>query len=357
MLSYHISYEFLKIPLFRYLLGVYTMFSVIIPYYQPYDHFFIDCLRSVLKQTFSDFECIVVVNENEGFNHLIEDKRVKVIYCKNNDQSSKRNAGIEVSRNKYIIFLDCDDMIDIHYLEKSHYIINSCHPDLIIFGYTRNYDDIGSYANNGVFLDCKQKCMENIYADFMCKSPNVPAFYDSVWLKVFNLDLLKKNKIFFVPFLKCAEDSIFVRDYARFVNTMYINSEYKSYFWRNNIYSTMSRVDSGFYDLGLYLQSLLKIMEKVDVYYSKNINGYIVSIVEFRFEQLLSLFLRKKIGYHETVHTFKYMVNSSKFIKKAFTKSLLNTKKIRLMRFIISSKLYCFLYIVLLYLRIIYNKS
>ena len=81
------------------------------------------CIHSVLQQTYQDFE-IVIINDGstdgtaEIINKYIDEYKEKVVSInkKNGGQASARNCGIDISRGKYITFLDADDYIDRNYL-------------------------------------------------------------------------------------------------------------------------------------------------------------------------------------------------------------------------------------------------
>ena len=85
---------------------------MIIPTYERRD-FLEKALMSVLKQTFRDFELLVVDDgSDDGTVDLIraqKDKRVKYFYQENEGPSSARNIGIKLSKGTYIAFLDSDD--------------------------------------------------------------------------------------------------------------------------------------------------------------------------------------------------------------------------------------------------------
>ncbi len=103
------------------------MFSVVIPYYKKLQYIE-RCLDSVLDQTFTDYEVILVDDGSEDdLKKLISDKyseKVKLISQKNQGVSAARNAGIANSSQQYIAFLDADDYWSPFYLEKNAEIIN-----------------------------------------------------------------------------------------------------------------------------------------------------------------------------------------------------------------------------------------
>jgi len=96
--------------------------SVIIPLYNE-EKYIIDCINSVINQTYKNIE-IIIVDDKSTDNSLkkikkIKDKRIKIIKLKENKGvSNARNIGVEVSTGDYICFLDSDDFWNKEKLEK-----------------------------------------------------------------------------------------------------------------------------------------------------------------------------------------------------------------------------------------------
>ncbi|MFG6149944.1 glycosyltransferase family 2 protein [Halobacillus sp. B23F22_1] len=97
--------------------------SIIVPVYnvEPYLR---RCLDSILEQTFTDIE-VIVVNDGstDGSGEICDefaekDKRIRVIHKKNGGLSSARNAGLDIVKGEYIGFVDSDDYIDINMYKK-----------------------------------------------------------------------------------------------------------------------------------------------------------------------------------------------------------------------------------------------
>lgn len=88
--------------------------SIVVPVYNV-EKYLRECIDSVLSQTFSNFELLLINDGSKDDSGAIceeyaqLDSRVRVVHKKNGGLSSARNAGIELSKGKYIIFLDSDD--------------------------------------------------------------------------------------------------------------------------------------------------------------------------------------------------------------------------------------------------------
>lgn len=91
--------------------------SIIVPIYNV-EKYLKKCLDSILSQTFSDFELILIDDGSpDKCGQIIDeyaqkDKRIIAIHQKNQGVSAARNAGLRVSKGKYVGFIDPDDYID-----------------------------------------------------------------------------------------------------------------------------------------------------------------------------------------------------------------------------------------------------
>ncbi len=93
------------------------LISVIVPVYKV-EEYLDRCVQSLLRQTYRNLE-IILVDDGSPDNcgalcdgYASQDARVKVIHKKNGGLSSARNAGIDVARGDYIVFVDSDDWVE-----------------------------------------------------------------------------------------------------------------------------------------------------------------------------------------------------------------------------------------------------
>lgn len=82
------------------------------------------CIDSIIKQTYKDFELILVDDGSIDNSSKIcdkfckQDKRIKVIHKENGGVSSARNAGLDIAEGDYISFIDSDDYIEVDMFKK-----------------------------------------------------------------------------------------------------------------------------------------------------------------------------------------------------------------------------------------------
>lgn len=109
--------------------------SVIVPVYQV-EEYIEECINSILKQSFIDFELILVDDGSPDNcpdicdNYARLDDRVKVIHKENGGLSEARNFGIDIAKGDYITFIDSDDWINGKYLHELIYAIEQTKADI-----------------------------------------------------------------------------------------------------------------------------------------------------------------------------------------------------------------------------------
>ena len=138
-------------------------FSVIVPVYKV-EKYLPHCIESVLGQTFSDFELILV---NDGSpdrcpdiceEYKEKDSRIKVIHKPNGGLASARRAGIKAASGDYVYNLDSDDLIESDTLEYAYNIIKETNCEIVSFSYR--------WVKNGNTVNITTDCLdEGLYSD------------------------------------------------------------------------------------------------------------------------------------------------------------------------------------------------
>ena len=124
-----------------------TAISVIVPVYRV-EKFLPQCIESVLNQTFTDFELILVDDGSPDRCPAIcdeaaeRDARVRVIHQANAGLSAARNAGIEAAHGAWLSFVDSDDYIAPQFYEKLYQTAQRTDADCVMCS-VQNVDESG----------------------------------------------------------------------------------------------------------------------------------------------------------------------------------------------------------------------
>ncbi len=166
------------------------MISVIVPVYGV-EKYLSKCTESILNQTYSDFELILVDDgspDNCGKmcdEYAQKDDRITVIHKENGGLSSARNAGLEHAfkgSSEYVTFIDSDDRVHPRFLELMLRAISEKNADISICGFERT-DDILSFD----FSPC-----ENISSELVTPEDlliNHTWNYNYAWGKIYRKNL------------------------------------------------------------------------------------------------------------------------------------------------------------------------
>lgn len=134
------------------------LISVVIPVYNV-ETYLDACVRSVMKQTYSNIEIILVddgATDNSGEMcdfYAKEDSRVKVIHKDNGGLSDARNCGIEVTKGEFITFVDSDDIVSCKYIETLYSLIKNNNADISICNCVHCFDDTDIQFSMSTYLE------------------------------------------------------------------------------------------------------------------------------------------------------------------------------------------------------------
>lgn len=115
-----------------------VFFSVLIPIYNE-ETFLGDCVESVLRQDFLDYEIVLVDDGSSDKSPIICDSyaannlNIRVVHKKNEGLFLARKTGIENAKGKYLLFLDSDDTFRNDALRLLKQCIDSTESDLVLF--------------------------------------------------------------------------------------------------------------------------------------------------------------------------------------------------------------------------------
>lgn len=177
--------------------------SIIVPVYKA-EKYLNRCIDSILAQTFTDWELLLIDDGSPDRSGDIcdeyakKDIRIRVFHKKNGGVSSARNLGLYNVQGEYVTFVDSDDWIDVNTLNVCFSQIEIYDLDILQFSYTRNERKLGNVLDFESHV-CTLKDYINEKKLLLC-----------VWGTIFSVDVIKQNHIRFNDKMKLAEDQLFV---------------------------------------------------------------------------------------------------------------------------------------------------
>lgn len=185
--------------------------SVIVPVYNVQETLN-RCLQSILKQTFTDYEVILVDDgstDNSGKicdEYAMQYSNFRVFHKKNEGLGPTRNWGIRNAQGEYIYHCDSDDWLKEDLLEKVYGAITEADADVAVFGYdifTENNGKISLfntvYVENNMYMN--QKEIRTFFTREYFNSFVVLSACNRMYKRSFILD----NNIFFQPLRRCQD--------------------------------------------------------------------------------------------------------------------------------------------------------
>ena len=186
------------------------LFSVIVPAYNSAE-FINKCIDSVLMQTYTNFELIIVDDGSADDTLSIcreyenVDDRIMVIHKENGGQTSARNQGLGASTGEYIIFLDSDDWLGDNVLALCCEEIEKSCPDVIVYSImntlTKKLFDVG--------LDCGNYIVDGAMLDrVLMDADGRSVFIKGLIGKVFKRSVIFENQLSVPKEVRMAEDAM-----------------------------------------------------------------------------------------------------------------------------------------------------
>jgi glycosyltransferase involved in cell wall biosynthesis len=201
-----------------------TVISAIIPVYNA-AKFLGECIESILNQTYSDFELILVDDGSADHSGSIcddyqeKDDRIIVVHKENGGVSSARNKGLDIASGRYISFIDADDKADKNLFKRLVTAIGEKDADLAICG----YNIVGKTEGGAHYTRCMHSTdFSGSLKDFFV---DIPFYLDKVLIqgpcnKLFKAEIIKRSGLLFSPELSFGEDTDFVYAYLAYVRNV-----------------------------------------------------------------------------------------------------------------------------------------
>ena len=195
--------------------------SIILPTYNS-DDVLENAIKSVIEQTYKNWELIIIENGKKGQAEQVvqsfSDKRIIYMYQEQPNVSNARNIGLENVTGKYVSFIDSDDRYEKDFLQKMVQYLEQNNLQLVTCGYKKVYDKSQMLIkdNTSIFKTTNIKeYLEITKENYL---------YNELWNKLYISSIIKENNIKFDSDYELGEDFIFNLDYTKFIEKAgYIN--------------------------------------------------------------------------------------------------------------------------------------
>lgn len=179
------------------------IFSIIVPVYKV-ERYLPQCVESILKQDFADFE-LLLIDDGSPDNcgaicdcYAQKDARVSVIHKENGGLSSARNCGMEAAVGEYILFLDSDDYWDrADTLTLVYTAFSSNDSDVVLLKH-RTLDMQTGELTSGDIPGSNEEIARMTYSQQLEFSISLQLFDTCAWNKAFRRSLMETNDLYFI---------------------------------------------------------------------------------------------------------------------------------------------------------------
>lgn len=273
--------------------------SIIVPVYKV-EQYLDRCVESILAQTFTDFE-LILVDDGSPDNcpkmcdeWAKKDCRIVVIHKPNEGVSIARNAALDIAKGEYIAFCDSDDYLGSNYLKNMYDAMLSSNADMVVSKYTMVYEngDVEKNQKHITGLTVIDNLEDRI--KYLCTYTVQHGW--EVWLRLFKKNIVDTHQIRFPTTCgNYAEDMGFVLAFNLYANV--INSiDNPEYFYRLRAGSMMRNSENA-----------IKVNEMNEVskwYHDKYKNVF--GATKYGSEYAILHFLMLRVEYMKLVGTENY---------------------------------------------------
>lgn len=216
--------------------------SVIVPVYNA-EKYLDSCIQSVLKQTYPNWELILIDDGSKDESGAIADRykqtenRIQVVHQQNAGVSAARNQGLDMATGDYIVFLDADDELTTDCLNKLLKNAVENHADIVAGKCSSDRNLTNPSGEITVWRG--EEALKNALMD----NP----FTYSAYAKLFHRECIGNTR--FVPEIKINEDSYFIFQLLT-KKTTFVGIEDEIYVYKENPDSASRAVFSDkFFDI------------------------------------------------------------------------------------------------------------
>jgi len=312
---------------------VVELITIIVPVYNV-ERYLDRCIESIVHQTYSNLEIILVNDESTDDSSEIcskykeNDDRIVVINKENGGLSSARNAGLNIAKGGYVGFVDGDDYVSEEMYENLYSLIKQTKSSIAIGGRYRAYD---TRCEIEQFRNYPSSIMTNV--DALAALMSYSGFDMSVCDKLFERKLFDNIEF---PFGKTCEDSfVTYKIFSRASKIAYDKTPYYYYYQRQNSISRNLDVNE------TILEASYEQLQFISTNYSTLCNeaytSYIISAISIYNE-----YMKRNKKWHDAKKYQKYTMENIHYVIN--NKHITKIKKVQIVIFASSISLYKLLY-------------
>ena len=211
--------------------------SVIVPVYNV-ENKIRRCIDSILAQTFTDFELILVDDGSTDKSgdicdeYACKDNRIKVIHQNNKGASAARNRGINESEGVYLSFIDSDDYVDCRFLFTLHTLIIDVNADISMCNLSMVQQETVILTQDHCFDEgtvFDRFGIQTIIYSNIFYNRNTGGYF-SLCNKLFKKSIIKKHRIVIDETMSFGEDMLFVMAFLQYCDDIVFSSESLYYY-------------------------------------------------------------------------------------------------------------------------------
>lgn len=291
--------------------------SIIVPVYNV-KKYIERCVNSLINQTFTNIEIILVDDGSTDGSELICDKyaekdsRIRVVHKTNGGLSDARNTGMNLALGRYILFVDSDDYIDKNAIQKLLTVANKYNAEIVEAKAIAKSEEgeLDSFASINIE---ENKIYDGVeYALARIKNH---CFYAAAPFKLYNLNFLKKHELKF-KYGRLHEDELWnPQVILRAKKIVFI--DYPFYYYdisrENSIMSsiTIKNIESVFencYELVDFYKTNLNDKRKRNIFLDYVIKQYV----------MICLRCTNKLDWYKKNRNIKFVLENAKSLKMKF---------------------------------------
>lgn len=214
-----------------------SMVSIIVPLYNA-EVYLENCINSILKQSFDNFEVLLINDGSTDESWKIcekfkkADKRIRIFSQKNSGVSAARNLGLKNAIGEYITFLDSDDYWGVDFLKNLMDVLSSKVFDWIISGITITHKDFKSKKTyNELYIPVEgEYTRKEILEKLQEEIPFI--ILSSPCAKIYKKTIIYEKQLFFDETVTIGEDCLFNLEYLRWcLSDRIIIKSYTDYYY------------------------------------------------------------------------------------------------------------------------------